>query len=538
MPATAQYLSILSVEPKIDQTDVLQRPDLKVRFNMAVDTAYVSVDAELNKYVILVRQDTDQAVPVTYVGWDSLQKLLTFRPAADLDQGALYQVTLLKSLRNSQGRAMLQDRNWAFRVGDGDVGIPALLEPGDSTAFATAPALSWEGVVPDPVGPVTYELELAEDWEFTTLLWSTSVTDNAPEADETHSVAIGVSLTANRAYYWRLRAVLPGAEPLLGAWSETRVFWLGTAATVSPDPALSYQAPPDFQLLSATPETGATQLADWPALSATFSLPLAPDTVTTGTVRLLALPVDGRMDVAEAALAGTVEADGATLNFTPDPEAAIQPNTRYLFRITRDVKSTTGDSLFETLDVLFTGPFSPLYGALRGVRVELGGFVKQLPDEELLFHLWRSSLEVNNLLIRQLRRSWTRAVNPLNQESLDEVIAYQAAKVTWGMTRWCELAAAVSLLESHYFDVLSEAGRQTILGPFAHKVEVELLEELRAAIKEKKRELDQLAAQFLAALVVPRTVIQGQYFDPTSPLARDWSYDGPDGDDGFRRSSF
>src|SRR6266542_2137064 len=135
MPDPAQFLAVHAVEPKLDTENVGQTPDIQVRFNIPVDAAYVNTDEQLNQHAILIREDTEHSVPLTFVSWDATTKVLVFRPAEPLDWGARYQATILRSLRNYQGRGMQQDRTWVFQVGQSAVPAVALQTPGDSTAF-------------------------------------------------------------------------------------------------------------------------------------------------------------------------------------------------------------------------------------------------------------------------------------------------------------------------------------------------------------------------------------------------------------------
>jgi hypothetical protein len=229
--------------------------------------------------------------------------------------------------------------------------------------------------------------------------------------------------------------------------------------------------------------------------------------------------VDGR----GGAVATRYPASGLVYTIVgPDADLAVlgspQRNTRYTIRLTTGIASTSGDFLPETVETYFTGPYVPLYGGVIGVRAHLGGFIHNTTDDEINFHLWRASIATNELIFTRNRLLRDRV-------TLEQLIDYVPSIDTWGMLQYAEIVAAITLLESYYADVLDEAGRRSGLATFEYEVSVQLLEEIRARIKELERKRDEIAATFLLDATVPKTTIKSRYWHPDNyGLARDDSY--------------
>jgi hypothetical protein len=513
-----QLLVLLNMEPRQGITqNVTNLPTFTLRFNVPLNENLVNTAAGLNSFIILTRMDTDESVAVTSGTIDNTRRVLTFQPAEALAAGVQYQVTLRKQLQTAQGRSMENDRIWTFTVSAAGVSKVTLREPGDATAYSTAPTLSWDGVY-IPSGTVTYRVQLNDTFQFglgTNLVWTTTVTTAL--SGGVQSTAIGTALTARAEYFWRVRAETASAT---GDWSDTRSFFLGDSLHVSPDTLQVYEPEDFFRLSDLLPLDGSTNLSSFPTIRATFTRAVSGLSITSGSFQFFKGPVDGRTDVATTQLTDGVF---TILDNVVDyvPPGTITRNSRYTIKLTTDIQSASGDHLGQDITIYFTGPYTPVYGGILGTRTELGGFIDEISDDEVLFHMWRGSLHVNHLLA-------TRVYRVRDNITLDELVDYVPPFTHWGMSRYVELYAAIALLEGYYYDLVSEAGRRTALAVFEHEVSVQLLAELREKIKDLKKELEELGARFLRELVLPRVGIKSQYWYPDpnyNPNARDWSYD-------------
>ncbi len=509
MPSNAQYLALSAYSPRLNDDNVGVNPEITLRFNTPVDTSLVDTDAVLNQYLVLTDLESARTVPLTYGDWDATNNLLTLAPSGTLQAGTLYQVTVLKTLKNAQGRAMTENRTWAFQTAAGAITKVELASPGDSTAWSTAPTLRWTGVWTS--GSVTYDVQLNQDWQFINPVWETAVTVSG--SGGVQSASIGVALIERSTYYWRVRARSLG---LSGEWSEPWSFWVGTSRQASPDTRLVYEPPTVFRVDHYGIPNGTPHLGYWPPIQAVFTRDVDATSVTSGNFYLWKIPVDGRQNQGSTVVGGTISIAGDTLTFTPGE--SITPNTRYTLIVGSTLTSEDGDALEGCEQTYFTSTYRPLYGGLYTIRAALGGFIEDISDDEILFQLWQASLKVHEILITRYHRI-RRMV------SYDELLVYQPPADTWGMKEYAELECQISLLESYYFDLQREAGRKSVLGTFETEVSVDTLKELRARIEQLKLEREQVAAAFLFEITVPRTTIKSRMWSPENlGVAQDGSY--------------
>jgi hypothetical protein len=326
-----------------------------------------------------------------------------------------------------------------------------------------------------------------------------------------------VSLEARNEYYWRVRAETASTT---GDWSDTYSFWLGDSISASPDTVQLYNPNLIFRLLDFTPDDGTPDLASFPTIRATFTDAVSSGTITSGTFQLFRSSVDGSTELGDPSQ--VVDVVYTILGNVVDlePQGTIANNTRYTIVLKPAIESSGGLFLEAEQQFYFTGPYTPRYGGVVGVRASLGGFIRDIGDDEILFGLWRGSLQVNWMLATRIGRVRDRI-------SITDLINYVPSKVTWGMLRYAELFCAIDLLESYYYDLTSEAGRRVALSTYEHEVSVELLRELRAKIDALKKELEKISATFFGGIVMPRVTGKSVFWNPdecVNPMARDYSY--------------
>jgi hypothetical protein len=99
------------------------------------------------------------------------------------------------------------------------LGRPVLQEPvGNQTASSQQPTFRW-GNAPrsGPAGPITYEIELAENDSFGTKVAVWAVDERGGQT----TLACPILLTANQQYFWRVRGF---EATTMGPWSDVQVF--------------------------------------------------------------------------------------------------------------------------------------------------------------------------------------------------------------------------------------------------------------------------------------------------------------------------
>jgi hypothetical protein len=512
-PSLPNWLSVLTFEPRLGDAPVDVLPTFSVRFNTTLNTDLVDTDPALAENIILVRMDTDAAAPVTYVGYSQADRILQFRPTADLAPGAFYQVTIRKELRNAQGRAMAADRVWTFQVDASPIGTVELLAPADSTAYASSPTLQWQGIEAVS-GTVSYDLRLDNGWDWAgTPLWQTTLSAAASGASGIQSAAIGISLTENQVYYWQVRA---RTDTVTGDWTDAWAFYLGSTSQTSPSTRQSYETLAPFRLAELLPADGAANLSSWPIIRATFTQDVSGAGISSQVFQVWKETIDGQVAVSGAALvSGSLEVSGNVVEFTPAEDPI--PNTRYTVLLTKALTSAAGETLGEDVSTYFTGHYTPLYGGVFAVRSLHGTCCTDTSTDEIYFQLWKASLDLHRILIQQDPAYDLRPASITFQQ----VLTYVPKVDTFGMVQVAEYTAAISILDRHYFDLLKKAGKRVALGVFEYQVSVELLAELRAKLKEMREQRDQLLATLMYAGVHPQVLRKSELWDS---YLQDWDF--------------
>lgn len=509
------YLALISRYPRLGwDTNVPLSPEIALRFNLPINVDLVDTDPELNGYVALLRLDTDTTQPVSFGSWNAAERTLLIHPTTPLSPGALYQITLRKGIQTAQGRSMLQDETWSFQTSAAALGQVALRSPGDSTAWTEPPGLVWDGVW-IPSGSVTYQVQVDSNFLFgDNPLWETGIA--VASSGGVQSANIGATLAGNSTYFWRVRARTPAVT---GNWSEVRAFWVGTTAQASPDATLLFSPDAAFRLLTLEPDGIATNQAAWPTIRLEFTQTLSGSSVNDGTVQIYETTVDDRADTPPQQRTGnTYTLDGSTLTILPAGE--IGRNKRYHFKLTTGIRSASGAFLSEPVEFEIVGRYFPIYGGVRVVESRLGNLIEGIDEDEILFHLWRSSLHVNEILLTRDHRIRARATR-------GDLENYQApGGTTEGMMQYAELGAAIELLERRYFDLTNIAGQRGALATFEYEVNPKLLDQIQNRLKDLRGQLATAAAIWLEEVVVPRTTGKStrwvdSYLNPT---AQDWSY--------------
>jgi hypothetical protein len=510
-----RYLSIIRRYPRLgwDQ-NVSITPDITLRFNLPINVDLVDTDPELNQYVVFVDLGTDQTQPVSFKEWNAAERTLIINPTTQLSPGALYQITVRKGLQTAQGRSMLQDETWTFQTSAAALGKVTLFAPGDSTAWGLLPTLTWYGVW-FASGSVSYDVEVDSNFLFgDNPLWETTITTTTTGGVQ--SASIGTTLAAESTYFWRVRA---RTTAVTGDWSDARAFWVGTIAQASPDTVSLFSPAAVFRLDRFTPDDRATNLPTWPTIRIEFTQPLSGASVNDGTIQIFEKTVDGRADILPRQLVGnTYTLEDNTLTIVPAGD--ILKNHRYEFTLTTGLRSASGAFLLEPIEFTLIGRYLPIYGGVEVVKNRMGNLISDIDEDEILFHLWRSSLHVNEMLITRVHRIRARATR-------SDLENYQPpGGTTEGMMQFTELSAAIELLEHRYFDLANVAGQGGALATFEFSLNPDILVQIQDRIRDLRGQRNVAAAAWLQEVVVPRTTGKSIRWinDKIYPFAQDWSY--------------
>lgn len=477
MDLTSFTPTLREFSPTMNDGNVGPLPTLTARFSTEIDSALLSRD--INKYLLLVNEGTDQAMPVVYGGYENLS--LHFTPASGLTAGATYLVTVYGTVPSPQGRSSNLNRSWAFKISSAGLITPQLLDPGNQTAVPPGPRLSWSAAPPPASGTIAYNLQIDKAAEFSsdTLLYNISVSGTS---------AIPASLPPGNTYFWRVGAQFtpPSGPSVQGPYSDPFMFYVGTGLRPNVDSQVTYSPVASFSLLGNS-LTGLSNQGAWPGpFSFTFSSPVASGSL--GGITFRRAPVDGYGNpyLAKPVLF-TASLDDSGTVLTLLPGEIIQVNTRYTVLLSGLVSSLGLPLVAQTLS--FTSRYTPLYLGVEVLRANFGHLLLDYPDDFLLFHIYRASLDVNR------RASLFYAPTFYGGPSEESVRGFQVT-LTWDMEKWTECETQINILKEVLRDLIKSGGNKERLADFEVEGSAQVIGYVREEINSLKAEQTEWAASF------------------------------------------
>ena len=153
------------------------------------------------------------------------------------------------------------------------IGAPALVAPPNaSITDSNRPTFVVNDVSRSgPVGAITYQIEVADTDSFAN---KAAVWTQGEQPNQT-SLVTPVDLSANKLYYWHVRAADPTTA---GNWSLTAVFTTPAQAAVTPTPSPSPSGPAPNDALNlglAAVYNSPPDIASWPATSTITSMTMS-----------------------------------------------------------------------------------------------------------------------------------------------------------------------------------------------------------------------------------------------------------------------
>jgi uncharacterized protein (TIGR03437 family) len=244
----------------------------------------------------------------------------TFTPSANLVPSTLYTARITTGAKDPAGVPLAADFVWTFTTG----ATPDLTPP---TVISTVPANgalavpvnnTLSATFSKPLNPLTVNAAT-----FLLKQGATVVAGTIAYAGVTATFTPTAALASSLPF---TATITTGVQDLAGnALAAPFVLTFTTGATADLTPPT---------VISTVPANGATGVAVGSALSATFSKPLNPLTVSTATFLL---------KQGATAIAGTVNYSGVTATFTP--LSALALNTTYTATITTGVQDLAGNAL-------------------------------------------------------------------------------------------------------------------------------------------------------------------------------------------------
>lgn len=251
---------------------------------------------------------------------------LTLPSGAFLANDTLYTATLTTGIKDLAGNSLATPFVWSFTTSAvSDLTPPTVTStspPNGAANVSTSSALT--ATFSEPVNPATVTAATFTLKDSANTFESGNITTQG--ATVTFAVPPSNPLTGNTTYTATLTT---GIKDLAGNSLTSNVVWLFNTS-VAPD-----TLPPTVTVTS--PTNGATNVSMTSALTATFSEPIDPSTVTSSTFTL--------KDNANNPVTGNITTSGATVTFAIPPSTPLTSNTHYTATLTTGIKDLAGNVL-------------------------------------------------------------------------------------------------------------------------------------------------------------------------------------------------
>jgi hypothetical protein len=250
----------------------------------------------------------------------------------------------------------------------------------------TAKFIWWRDSTPLNIhGPIfTEEFQVTPLDNGVSVRWGAGTFD----VDDTFSVVVEKPESFTDNMYWSFNT---GSGSIVAVPDEASTSIIGTEPTLTLDPVLT--------VLETSPIDMSTNLGvGLVTLTIKFSLPLlaAPTVVITGE------PVNGDTSIISNITSTPVLTHidvlaVDTLTITLDPGQLFE-NNLIVITVDRDTaEAVGGETLAEDFVFWFTTTYNPLYSSVRKVRLEIGSFIKSIPDDTINLAIFEASLFADNL---------------------------------------------------------------------------------------------------------------------------------------------
>jgi len=255
------------------------------------------------------------SVPVQgTLSYNGATATLSFVPTSPLTSNTTYTGTVKSSVKDLKGNALQTDYVWTFSTG-------ATLSP---TVVSTNPENNATGIFINTIVSATFSTPM-DALSITTTSFNikqgiNTVAGTVSYTGITASFMPSAALTPNTVY---TATITSGVKNIAGTTLENNYVWTFTTGTLTGP-----------SVISTDPTNNATGVNLDQTITATFSLPMNPLTITTASFTLK----QGGNSVE-----GTVSYSGTTASFVPANQLA--PNSTYVGTITTFAKNVAGISL-------------------------------------------------------------------------------------------------------------------------------------------------------------------------------------------------
>lgn len=311
--------TVVSTVPANTAVNIAVSANVSATFNEAMDPSTITTST-----FTLMQGATPVAGAVSYSGATA-----AFNPTSDLSVNTVYTATITTGAEDVAGNAIASAHVWTFTTSPApDVTPPTVISTipaNGATNVSTVTSLTVsfsEAMNPGSISASTFTLFQGTTQYDGSVTYSSNTATFNPNSE----LAPGVVYTAT---------ILTGATDLAGNALATAYVW--TFTTVPPPDV----TPPG--VVSTFPANGAISITTAATLTAEFSEPLNPATVTTSTFILMQ---------GTTSIAGVVTYSGNTASFNPD--VALASMTAYTATITTGVMDIAGNSMTADYSWSFT----------------------------------------------------------------------------------------------------------------------------------------------------------------------------------------
>jgi hypothetical protein len=306
------YPQVTSTDPENNATGVVLNKIIEATFNMPMDPLTFTASTFIVK-------NGETTVPGA-ISYD--EGTAFFDPANDLAANTLYTVTLTTGVKNVEGVTLQNNYVWTFTTG---ISIAPRV-------ISTDPANLETGVALNKIVTATFSMQMDPSTittsTFTLYNGISQVVGVVSYSGTTATFAPSIPLLPNTTY---TGTITTGAKNVAGVPVANKYVWRFTTLATAP------------VVISTDPANGATQVVLNKTVTATFSVPMNPWTITSSTFTLKhgTISVDG-----------SVSYSGTTATFKPS--SLLLANTVYTGTITTGAESEAGIALAENYVWTFT----------------------------------------------------------------------------------------------------------------------------------------------------------------------------------------
>jgi hypothetical protein len=320
-----EYVEVVSVCPLVISTDPANAATnvplsqiISATFNEKMDPATITQAS------FSLTGGVKAGVPVSgTLTYNITNATLNFVPTTSLVQNTTYTGTVKSTIKDMNGNALQTNYVWTFSTG-------VVLSP---TVIATDPVNSASGVFVNKVVTATFSVPMnpltVTSTNFYLKQGTTVIAGTGTYTGTTASFTSTGELLPNTVYTGIITA---GAKNVAGTPLENEYTWSFTTGSLAGP-----------TVILTDPTNNATAVVLEKTISATFSMPMNPLTLTNATFTV---------KQGLATVVGNVTYTGTTASF--DPTASLIPNALYVCTITTGAKNVNGTALAENYVWSFT----------------------------------------------------------------------------------------------------------------------------------------------------------------------------------------